>query len=360
MRVTRAPWTLRGDQDLSAVQGGAADGPAVERRVAPDVERAAPRQRAMAARQGRLRPAEPQHRWPVAAVSGDPTPEAFEPLRRRARWGPEAVREELRRALVPPLEAAEAVLGREATGVLTKGRHAAGGARPDRGTAGTVDHGPIGVGLASARRRGQALRDRERSRPQAWTDARDRCPQAGMPEARGVATTPHLARPRRARACTAGVPAPGGTGDRGDGHDRRRRRWLEGQPHASGLAVSGPAAGWRDWRPRRSHTRVASGPASGGSRLRAGEGAQGPRGDDWRGLAWAEPVHPAGRRGLLVRRRVRTPHERPADGGLAPHDTPLAAVVPVGAARWPLAQRCAAATGAGGGEQDEVRSWTGG
>jgi len=74
MRVTMAPWTLRVDQDLSAVQGGAADGPAVERRLAPSVERAEPRQRAMAALQGRLRPAEPKHRWPLAAVSGDPTP----------------------------------------------------------------------------------------------------------------------------------------------------------------------------------------------------------------------------------------------------------------------------------------------
>jgi SRSO17 transposase len=72
------------------------------------------------------------------------------------------------------------------TGLLTNGRHAAGGARPYRGTAGTVEHGQIGRGLGSAGQLGQAVRARALSRPQAWTTDRARGRQAGIPDARGV------------------------------------------------------------------------------------------------------------------------------------------------------------------------------
>jgi SRSO17 transposase len=62
---------------------------------------------------------------------------------------------------------------------------------------------------------GVARLDRDLSRPQAWTDDRERGQQAGMPENRGVATTPEVARQRRARTVAAGGPATWVTGDRG-------------------------------------------------------------------------------------------------------------------------------------------------
>jgi SRSO17 transposase len=63
--------------------------------------------------------------------------------------------------VVQPREAPEAVLVVDETGVLKKGRHSAGVARPYRGTAGRVENGPIGVVLGSARALGQARLDRE-------------------------------------------------------------------------------------------------------------------------------------------------------------------------------------------------------
>lgn len=54
------------------------------------------------------------------------------------------------------------------------------------------------------------------------------------------------------------------------------------------------------------------------------------------------------------------PQARHADGVFAPHDTPVAAVVPVVGARWTSAPRLEAAQGDVGVEHDEVRSWTGG
>ena len=62
------------DQDALAVHGGVAYVNDLERRLAPYGARTAPRQRAMADLRGLLSPAERQHSWQVAAVSGDATP----------------------------------------------------------------------------------------------------------------------------------------------------------------------------------------------------------------------------------------------------------------------------------------------
>jgi SRSO17 transposase len=348
-----------GDQDVTAVQGGAAYLPDIERRLAPDVERAEPRQRALASLRGLLSPAERQNSWPLAAVSGDATPDGLQHLRRRARWDPEAVRDERRREVVQHLGDAAAGLVLDETGVLNKGRHSAGVARQYRGTAGRMEHGQIGVFVGDASRPGHTLRDRERSLPAEWTTDRARCQQAGLPADRGFATKPALAQEMLPRTLAAGVPARWVTGDRVDGDDRRLRLWLDAQPQAPVLAVSGKAYVWLDVRPRQVKTILAALPTEGWPRLRAGEGAKGPRWDDWRWLPVAEPLEPNWRRWLLVRRRVSASQDLPADVVLAPQETPLAEVVRVAGTRWTLAQLFDAAQGEVGLDHDEVRSWTG-
>jgi SRSO17 transposase len=235
------PWAPAVDQDASAVQGGAAYGRDMARRLAPSCARAEPRQRAMASRRGLLSPAERNNSWQVAEVSGDTTPSAFQHLRRRALWDPEAVRDERRRSRIQHLGDPEAVLVIEETGVLTKGRHSAGVARHESGTAGRLEHCQRGVFRGDASRLGQAWRERELSLPKEWTTDAARCRQAGIPAARRLATPPQLAQQMRQRALAAGGPARWVTGDRVDGNDRRLRRWLEAQPVAYGLAVSGQA-----------------------------------------------------------------------------------------------------------------------
>jgi hypothetical protein len=359
MMRTKARWAPPLDQDVSVVQGDPAARDAMARRLRPSCKRSEPRQRAMADRRGWLSPAERTNRWPRADVTGDATPYAFQHRRRRALWAPEAVRDERRHALVPHLGAPEAVRVLDETGLLTNGRHAAGGARPYRGTAGTVEHGQIGVWLGSAGQLGQAVRARALSRPQAWTTDRARCRQAGIPDARGVVTQPQLAQHLLARAGGAGGPATWGTGDRVDGDDRRLRRWLAAQPQADVLAVAGTAYVWLNWRPRQVNTIVASLPEDGWTRLRAGDGTTGPRWYAWRGLPWADPQEPGWRRWLRVRRRVRAPQELQASGVVALQQTAVTAVVRVAGTRGTSARGVEAATGAVGVDQDAVRSWTG-
>jgi SRSO17 transposase len=139
------------------VPGGAAYLPNCERRLAPDGERAKPRPRVTASCRGLLRPAERRHGWQLADISEEATSSALQHRLHRVLWGPEALRDEPRPSIVPHLADPVAVLGPDETGFLNRGRHSAGGAHHDRGTAGPWDHGQIGVVLGEASPRGDAL-----------------------------------------------------------------------------------------------------------------------------------------------------------------------------------------------------------
>lgn len=143
------------------------------------------------------------------------------------------------------------------------------------------------------------------------------------------------------------------------GDDRRLRAWLEAQPQAYVLAVSGKEYVWLGWQQRRVNTILAALPADGWTRLSAGDGAKGPRWYDWCWLPLAEPLEPTWRRWLLVRRSLSDATEVRAYVVFAPQDTTLEAVVRVAGARWTIEPLFEAAKGEVGLDHYEVRSWTG-
>jgi SRSO17 transposase len=251
------------------------------------------------------------------------------------------------------------VLVIDETGFLKKGDRSAGVARQYSGTAGRIENCQIGVFLAYASRLGHVLLDRELYLPKEWTDDRARCQQAGVPDARGFATKPQLARQMLARAFTAGVPAKWVTGDSVYGDDRRLRMWLESCPQAYVLAVSGKEYVWLDWQQRQVKRILAALPEDGWARLSAGDGAKGPRWYDWRWLPLADPLDPAWRRWLLVRRSVADPTDLTAYVVFAPQEAVLAEVVRVAGTRWTIESGFEAAKGEVGLDHYEVRSWTG-
>jgi SRSO17 transposase len=77
-----------------------------------------------------------------------------------------------------------------------------------------------------------------------------------------------------ARAFAAGVPARWVTGDSVYGADRRLRMWLETQPQAYVLAVSGQAYVWADGQQRPVKSLLATLPEEGWTRRSAGGGAK--------------------------------------------------------------------------------------
>lgn len=347
------------DETASTVQGGLAYLADMAGRLAPHFARSEPRQRVRVYVRGLLSSVERKNSWQLAEVSGDATPYGFQYLLGRADWEADAVRDELRHYLVQHLGNLHAVLVIDETGFPKKGRHSAGVARQYSGTLGKIDNCQVGVFLGYASQLGHTLLDRELYVPQEWTNDRDRCRKAGIPEARRFATKPQLAQQMLVRAFAAGVPARWVTGASVYGADRRLRMWLEAQPQAYVLAVSGQAYVWVDEQQRQVKSILAALPEAGWTRLSAGDGAKGPRWYDWRWLALADPLEPGWRRWLLVRRRVSTPTELTAYVVFARQETMLAEVVRVAGTRWTIESCFEAAKGEVGLDHYEVRSWTG-
>ena len=134
---------------------------------------------------------------------------------------------------------------------------------------------------------------------------------------------------------------------------------MEEQAHASVLAVSGKADGWRAGRQHQVTSVLAALVTEGWERLSAGDGAKGPRWYDWMWLPLAAPGQPDWRRWLLVRRSLSDPTELTAYVVCAPHATTLATVVQVAGSRWTIERSFEEAKGEVGLDHYEVRSWTG-
>ena len=346
------------DATASIIAGGQAYLADLARRLAPYFARSQSRDRVLAYLRGLLSEAERKNSWQVAEVCGESTPYGFQYLLSRADWDADAVRDELYTYSMQHLGDPHGVLVLDETGFLKKGRHSAGVARQYTGTVGKVDNCQIGVFLSYASPLGHALLDRELYLPQAWTDDRERCRQAGIPEDRRFATKPQLAQQMLARAFAAGVLATWVTGDSVYGDNRPLRRWLEAQPQAYVLAVSGKEYVGLDAQQRQVKTVLASLPAEGWTRLSAGDGAKGSRWYDWRWVSLADPVDPTWRRWLLVRRSLSAPADLTAYVVFAPQPTTLEEVVRVAGSRWTVESSFEVAKGEVGLDQYEVRSWT--
>jgi SRSO17 transposase len=347
------------DATANAIAGGQAYLADVARRLAPYFARSQSRERVLAYLRGLLSEAERKNSWQLAEVCGASTPYGFQYLLNRADWDAEAVRDELRRYVIQHLGDSHGVLVLDETGVLKKGEHSAGVARQYSGTAGKVENCQIGVFLGYASPLGHALLDRELYLPREWTDEPERCRQAGIPADRRFATKPQLAQAMLQRALAAGVPGRWVTGDSVYGNDRRLRLWLEAQPWAYVLAVSGQEYVWLGWQQRQVKTLLAALPEDSWTRLSAGDGAKGPRWYDWQWLPLADPVDLHWRRWLLVRRSLSDPKELTAYVVFAPLATALEEVVRVAGSRWTIESSFEAAKGEVGLDHYEVRSWTG-
>ena len=190
--------------DLAAWRTGFDD---VFARIAGRFAQACSRRRARVYLLGLLSRCERKNGWTIAEFAGDATPDGVQRLLNFYSWSADDVRDDLRGYVAAELADPGGVLICDETGFLKKGTRSAGVQRQYSGTAGRVENCQVGVFLAYAvPGGGRALIDRELYLPQAWTDDRDRCAQAGIGEQVGFATKPELARQMIARAIDAGMP----------------------------------------------------------------------------------------------------------------------------------------------------------
>src|SRR5690349_195746 len=248
--------------------------------------RAEPRRQAGLYLEGLLSAVERKNGWQLAEHLGDARPWRTQRLLSHVQWDEEAARDLCRAYVIEPLADREAVLIIDETGFLKKGTKSAGVARQYSGTAGRVENCQIGVFLAYASAKGHALIDRELYLPKEWTDDRERCTAAAVPEDVEFATKPRLAQRMIERALTAGVPVSWVLGDEVYGNDRRLRIWLEQheRPHVLAVKTTEPlwalVAGQGAIQVPAKDLATAE-PLEGWRRLSAGAGSKGERLYDW-------------------------------------------------------------------------------
>ena len=287
--------------------GGAGGGPRPDRTTVRALE---PRERVLAYVRGLLAPLESKNSWTLAERAGEAGPDGMQRLLMSADWDADAVRDDVRGYVVEHLGDRAGVLVVDETGFVKKGTKSAGVARQYSGTAGRIENCQIGVFLGYATGAGRTFLDRELYLPQAWTDDRERCREAGMGEDVEFATKPELAMRMITRALDAGVPAGWVTGDEVYGQHAKLRMMLEERqmPYVLAVAVNQRVIATVDGRiaQLRGDELAAMLPGQAWKKLSAGDGAKGPRVYHWARAA-IRPLEDSASYWLLVRRSLTDP-----------------------------------------------------
>jgi|SRR5438067_8608011 len=259
------------DNDLAAWIAGLDDLFAL---VAGRFHRVEPRKRARAYVRGLLAPLAAKNGWTLAEAAGDATPDGMQRLLNAAAWDADGVRDDVRAYAARHLGSADGVLVVDETGFVKKGVKSAGVQRQYSGTAGRVENCQLGVFCAYVTGKGRALIDRELYLPRSWTEDRDRCREAAVPDDVEFATKTELARQMLGRALDAGVPAAWVTADEAYGKDHKFRAWLEARRVGYVVAVPSSQAVPGSAGTSRADALAAHAPRQAWKRRNCGDGAK--------------------------------------------------------------------------------------
>jgi SRSO17 transposase len=207
------------------------------------------------------------------------------------------------------------------------------------------------VFLAYASVRGHALIDRELYLPKSWTEDRDRCREAGIPDETEFATKPQLAQAMISRAIAAGVPFAWFTADEAYGQAKWLQAWLEEQDVSYVMAIRRSDTFTMPAGEQRADDLIAAVPARAWQKISAGAGAHGPREYHWARVA----VRPGGKRGrsrwLLARRSLTSPDEISYYACYGPRRSSTAG------SRWHIEECFQQAKNETGLDHYQVRTW---
>ena len=328
-------------------------------RLQPRFSRVDLRRRAEDYLRGLLSQIARKNSWQLAESTGADTPHGFQRLLGRARWDADAVRDDLQHFVMEHLSDSQGVLIVDETGFLKKGNKSAGVSRQYSGTAGRIENCQIGVFLAYRSDFGHALIDRELYLPKCWTNERDRCQEAGIPEDTCFATKPAIARRMLQRAFDSGLAASWVTADEVYGSDSKFRQLLEKQGIGYVVAVTSQQRLFLHGSYDRVDRHAQELSPRKWKKVSCGPGAKGERLYEWAFVPLGTPTEQNGRKGLLVRRSITTPDDRAYYLTHARKGTQLAQLVRVAGARWAIEECFEQAKQETGLDEYEVRSWTG-
>jgi SRSO17 transposase len=321
------------------------------------------RRRMRAYVRGLLAPVARKNSWQLAEQAGHATPDGLQHLLAGAKWNPDDIRDDLQEYVANNLGENNGVLIIDDTGFIKKGITSAGVQRQYSGTAGRTENCQIGVFAAYATTLGRALVDRELYLPKTWTEDRERCRTARVPDEREFATKGELARHMVLRALASPLPIAWVTADSAYGQDNRFRRLLEQSGVGYVLAVpkSQFSVGFS-----RIEGLFAQAPDEAWEKISCGDGAKGPRVYHWAAVrlpAVAEFDYqgevPHRMRWALARRSISKPDEIAYYLAYAPLRTRVQELVRVAGARWAIEECFQAAKNECGLDQYEVRRYVG-
>ncbi|WP_456115196.1 IS701 family transposase [Streptomyces broussonetiae] len=323
--------------------------------------RVEPRRRMRDYIRGLLGPVGRKNGWQLAEYAGHRTPDRLQRLLNGARWDADELRDDLQHYVAERLGEPDGTLILDDTGFLKKGTTSAGVQRQYSGTAGRTENCQIGVFAAYATTRGRALVDRELYLPKSWTDDRDRCRAAHIPDERAFATKPDLAKAMVLRAIASPLPIAWVTADSAYGQECRLRRMLEETGLGYVLAV--PKSQQVPRFGRIDHL-FSQAPNEAWERRSCGDGVKGPRVYHWAALQIAsiedfDTEMPTHQRWALARRSINKPEEIAYYLAYAPLGTTVEHLVRVAGVRWAIEEAFQAAKNECGLDQYEVRRYTG-
>ncbi len=311
---------------------------------------------------GLLAPVSRKNGWQLAEFAGHRTPDGFQRLLNPANWDADDVRDDLQAYVAEHLGDDGGVLVIDDTGFIKKGTTSAGVQRQYSGTAGRTENCQIGVFAAYATTRGRALVDRELYLPKSWTDDRERCRAAKVPDERAFATKGQLAKRLVLRALASDLPLAWVTADSAYGQEGRFRRLIEQSGLGYVLAVP---KSQQVFGPRIDYL-FAQAPGEAWELMSCGDGAKGPRLYHWAALELRAVVDfdyqgdtPVRRRWALARRSISKPEEIAYFLAYAPRETTVADLVRIAGMRWHIEECFQAAKNECGLDQYEVRRYTG-
>ncbi|MBF6596521.1 MAG: IS701 family transposase [Thermaceae bacterium] len=332
-------------------------------RLASYFARPQPYQRLLRFLQGIVSQVARKNGWQLAEQARETTPYGMQRLLSQAVWDGDGVRDEVRAFALEHLGTSEAIVAIDETSFPKRGKHSAGVKKQYCGTTGQVQNCQVGVFLSYITARGHTLIDRELYLPQDWTDDRERCRQAGIPDTIPFRTKPDLAIQMLERLHQAHVPLDWIVADSVYGGHLELRTWLETHQYSyvGAVACDEPVVLQTPLGVRRVEVRDV--PAlvltdSSWHRLAMSEGTKGPRLCDWACVPLLHRGADDGWHSLLIRRTIdATPHQA-YYLVFAPPATPLLAKVTALGGRWRIEEDFASGKDLGL-DHYEVRSWTG-
>ncbi|MDN3272574.1 IS701 family transposase [Streptomyces sp. MA15] len=312
---------------------------------------------------GLLAPVARKNSWQLAEQAGHRTPDGLQHLLAGSEWEPDDIRDDLQEYVAGKLGENDGVLIIDDTGFIKKGTTSAGVQRQYSGTAGRTENCQIGVFAAYASARGRALVDRELYLPKSWTEDRERCRTARIPDEREFATKGELARHMVLRALASPLPIAWVTADSAYGQDNRFRRLLEQSGVGYVLAVpkSQFSVGCS-----RIEGLFAQAPNEAWEKISCGNGAKGPRVYHWAAVRLPAVTEfdyqgevPHRMRWALARRSISKPDEIAYYLAYTPLETTVQELVRVAGTRWAIEECFQAAKNECGLDQYEVRRYVG-